>query len=222
MKKTLQSIGYGAIFFLVLAITAWGGIKPALAREGDDNVSPPQQSGSLPPPGGQFREGSGQSDEGDVRGLGDRENEDNGDDLDQMLSDEEATDTLDRVSEHLGRIGRDHHEFQKDIDDIVDEERAAKDEIKQSVGELKGRGAFITFILGPDFKNIGDLRSTMVMIGNHIDKLEALKASTTPAIQSELQAETKALDAEKARLQAIVESADSKFSLFGWFFRFLQ
>ncbi len=155
----------------------------------------------------------------------------NGDDGEESLDvsadnrdvdDADENDELENISEHLDKIGKENRELTKKLSEIALEQRVTKDEIKQSIGEIKDRSGWRVFLIGPDFKNLGDLRSTIVTIDNHIQKLNSMKASTTPQVKAEIEVEISALQVEKTRIEAIMQDESSRFSLFGWFTKWFQ
>lgn len=107
---------------------------------------------------------------------------------------------------------------------VAREQNDDKDKTSQAINDVKSRNAFITFLIGADFKNLGELRSSIVTTDNHISRLTDIKskASSTPEIQLALDVEIKALTTEKERLSSIVSKNEKRASIFGWLVRLFQ
>ncbi|MFA5841944.1 MAG: hypothetical protein WC835_03235 [Candidatus Paceibacterota bacterium] len=107
---------------------------------------------------------------------------------------------------------------------VAKEQNDDKDDVAQAIDRVKNRNAFLTFLIGADFKNLGELRSSIVTTDNHISRLTNIKskASSTPEIQTALDEEITALKAEKERLNNIVSKGEGKISLLGWLVKLLQ
>lgn len=107
---------------------------------------------------------------------------------------------------------------------VAKEQNDNKDKTSRAINDVKSRNAFIIFLIGADFKNLGELRSSIVTTDNHINRLNDIKskASSTPEIQTALDVEIKALIQEKDRLTNIVAQNEKRGSLFGWLVKLFQ
>ncbi len=86
--------------------------------------------------------------------------------------------------------------------------------------KIDSRGAFATFLIGSDYKNLGVLRSEMAKTENNLAKLKLLLASTTDAsARAELEAQIKVLETDQVSIKSFITAHESSFSLFGWFVR---
>jgi hypothetical protein len=75
---------------------------------------------------------------------------------------------------------------------------------------------FKAFLLGSNYKTIGQLRSEMVVTKNNIGKLEKLAEGSTDAqVKADLSAQIKVLEESQAKIQAFI-AANKGFSLLGW------
>ena len=110
-----------------------------------------------------------------------------------------------------GKIGDEVKAIAKDQNDN-------KDNVANNIDKIKNRGGFKTFLIGTDYKNIGQLRSEMVKTGNQIDQLNKLLSQTTNAdTKVALDAQIKTLQQEQQKINDFLKANESKFSLFGWF-----
>jgi hypothetical protein len=110
------------------------------------------------------------------------------------------------------------------VREIAKEQNENKDKVARAIDDVKSRNAFITFLIGADFKNLGELRSFITTTDNHINRLNDIKskASSTPEIQAALDVEIDSLSQEKERLSGIVAEKEDKISLFGWLVKLFQ
>lgn len=110
---------------------------------------------------------------------------------------------------------------QKDIGEevrvIAKEQNDIKDKVVESVDKINKRNKIKTFLIGTDYKNIGQLRSEMVKTTNQIDQLKKLQDKLkSEENKTVLQAQTKALETEQQKIEDFIKTNESKFSLFGW------
>ncbi len=83
--------------------------------------------------------------------------------------------------------------------------------------KVESRGKLRTLFFGSDYKNLGQLRSEIVVTQNNIDQLKDLIAQTTNTTdKAELEAQVKVLEASQVKIQAFIKAHESSFSLFGW------
>lgn len=117
-----------------------------------------------------------------------------------------------------------NHDLGEEVRNVAKEQNDNKDKTAEAINQVKNRNALMTLLIGADFKNLGELRSSIVTTDNHINRLNEIKskASSTPEVQSALGKEVQTLNAEKERLNNIVKDNESKFSMFGWLFKMFQ
>jgi hypothetical protein len=124
-----------------------------------------------------------------------------------------AVEELLKVSDRDGGIGQ-------EVKDIAEEQKKAHDDAADSMTRVEKRNAFITFLFGTDFGNLGALRSSLVTSENGIDRLaQAKERSNDPSVQATLDAEIQALKAENEKALEFIKEEEGKFSLFGWLVR---
>ena len=103
---------------------------------------------------------------------------------------------------------------------IANEQNDSKDNVADAIDKVQNRSKVKTFLIGTDYKNIGQLRSEMVKTGNQIDQLKRLLDKTTNAeSKTALQAQIQALEQEQQKINDFLKANESKFSLFGWFIK---
>lgn len=103
------------------------------------------------------------------------------------------------------------------VREVAKEQNDSKDRVSQAIDAIQNRSKIMTFFLGTDYKNIGQIRSEIVQTNNRIEKLSGL-LDTTSAIQpsTSTAAEIANLKLEQEKLNTFVTQNENTFSLFGW------
>jgi len=92
----------------------------------------------------------------------------------------------------------------------------------KAMDTLGNEGGFKKFLLGPDFKSLGDLRSTMMTTQNSIERLtRARDRATSASVRADLDVQITALKGVASSTDAFVKSHQGGFSLFGWLVRLI-
>ncbi len=106
----------------------------------------------------------------------------------------------------------------KQVREIAREQSSSTDETVDAIKKVERRNGFKTFLIGSDYKNLGQIRSNIVKTQNRIEKLnkelEKMASSTDKTI---ILADIKALEDHQTKIETFVKTNESKFSLFGWF-----
>jgi hypothetical protein len=101
---------------------------------------------------------------------------------------------------------------------VAQQQNESKDKVADAIDKVKDRSKVKTFLIGTDYKNIGQLRSEMVKTGNRADWLKRLLDKTTSEeSKTALQGQIQTLEQEQQKIDAFLKANESKFSLFGWF-----
>ncbi|MDO8486142.1 MAG: hypothetical protein Q7S77_00360 [Candidatus Staskawiczbacteria bacterium] len=101
---------------------------------------------------------------------------------------------------------------------IANEQNDSKDKVADTIDIIQNRSNIKTFLIGTDYKNIGELRSETVKNTNQIDQLKGLLDKTTNTeTRTSLQTQIQTLEQEKTKIENFIKTNESKFSLFGWF-----
>jgi hypothetical protein len=100
---------------------------------------------------------------------------------------------------------------------VAREQASSSAQISADIEKIEARGGFKNFLVGTDFKAIGEIRSELVKTGARLNQLERelqKVGSTTDAIT--VAAEIDALTKTQASIEAFLKTEEGKFSLFGW------
>lgn len=177
----------------------------------DDNNSSQQQSG-------------GDDDEDDNETENEVENETENE-VEHGIEVSSASSNKGKSAEHkLSKLSDDTEdpEVEQETQDLADEQGDINLLSDQAVSKISTRPAFVKFLIGPDYKNLGQLRSELVHLQNNIRRLEKLQETADSADQEAIAEALDELTGMETQLQTTISEDLSGFSLFGWLFRWLN
>lgn len=155
-----------------------------------------------------------QSDNEDGQDNSDEQDTDVGEQHRSLVADVVARlhDIADKENRHDG-IG-------EEVRIVAEEQASTSEQSANAIHDLDSEGFLKKLFLGPDYKNIGQLRSSIATTQNHIERLQRALASTTdPTVKADLQIQIDALSNIASSTNAFVDAHEHVFSFFGWFFR---
>lgn len=133
---------------------------------------------------------------------------------------EEMTKTLKEVANEEKTAG--NTKASNQIQQVVIEQEQTQEQTANAIEQVETRGKVKTFLVGTDYKNLGQLRSSLVHNRNEIRKLtQALTQVQTNEDKAIIQAQLLTLTQERERIKTVITINESSFSLFGWVSRFL-
>lgn len=133
---------------------------------------------------------------------------------------EEMTRTLKEVANEEKTTG--NTKASNQIQQVVVEQEQNQEQTADAIEQVETRGKVKTFLVGTDYKNLGQLRSSLVHNRNEIRKLtQALNQVQTNEDKAIIQAQLLTLTQERERIKTVITINESSFSLFGWVSRFL-
>lgn len=87
----------------------------------------------------------------------------------------------------------------------------------QAMEKVQTRSRVRIFFFGPDYKNLGALRSETVQTRNRLEQLNRLMVDVqNEGDKTELQNQIQTLEQEQTRIENLIKEQEGKFSLFGW------
>ncbi len=111
----------------------------------------------------------------------------------------------------------------QEVRDIAWDQAFSAERMGHAMTEVESRGGFMTILFGSDYKNIGQIRSELVVAQNTIDRLQkAMDKATDPIVKAELAAQITEMQTTASSTQAFVDEHEGKFSLLGWLVRLLD
>lgn len=122
------------------------------------------------------------------------------------------------VQNLLNAADNEQGEIGEQIRTMAQQQNQNKDNIADTIDKVNARSGLKIFLIGLDYKNIGQLRSEIANTDNHIDRLNTLlgKLENSQDITT-IQDQIKTLEENRQKINDIVKANESKFSLFGWF-----
>lgn len=124
--------------------------------------------------------------------------------------------TLLSVADRLGGIG-------EQVRVIAQEQASSTEKTVNAIEKVEERSWIKTFLIGSDYKNLGEIRSEIVTTENRLERLsremEKMASSTE---KTAVTAEIQSLKDEQGKLEAFVKTNESKFSIFGWAVKLFQ
>lgn len=106
-----------------------------------------------------------------------------------------------------------------EVKTIAQQQNDSEKTTTEAIVKVENRSGFKTFFVGSDYKNLGVLRSHVVITANQIDQLKKLLDRTIDSADKiELQAQIQVLEQMQVKINAFISKNENKFSLFGWMF----
>lgn len=124
--------------------------------------------------------------------------------------------TLLSAADRMGGIG-------EQVRVIAQEQANSTEKTVKAIEKVEERSWIKTFLIGSDYKNLGEIRSEIVTTENRLERLsrevEKMASSTErTAVTTEIQS----LKDEQEKLETFVKTNESKFSIFGWAVKLFQ
>lgn len=88
----------------------------------------------------------------------------------------------------------------------------------EKIEKVQTRSKIKTFLVGSDYKNLGELRSEIVQNRNRIEQLnnQLLNKINNISDKTELEKQIENLKAEQTKIDNFIKDQEGKISLFGW------
>lgn len=138
---------------------------------------------------------------------------------DKTISEQHKAD-ITRVTEDIEKAAEKDSQIADEVKSVTQEEKDSSDIVKEKMDKIETRSKLKTFLIGSDYKNLGELRSELVTTDNRLERLtKTLDKTTSTTVKAELETKIKDLEAVKAKAESFVNENENKFSLFGWLMR---
>ena len=129
---------------------------------------------------------------------------------------ETAVQNLSRVTER-----NNNPEIGEQIRSMVQNHERVQTRTETALRQMSQRNKALKFLIGPDYKNAGQVRSDVVSLRGDIGKLEQIKDDALPADVEDIQGAIDELQVEAGGLETQLTEQLSGFSLFGWLVKLL-
>jgi len=118
---------------------------------------------------------------------------------------------------NLKEIGDMDSGIGKQVSVVAQAQNASSAKVENSIKDIKSRGGFAKFLIGPKYGSIADVQTAITENQTRIKVLSDLMAQVTdPVVKQVLQDQVKQFQQENTRLQAFIAENESGVSLFGW------
>jgi hypothetical protein len=98
---------------------------------------------------------------------------------------------------------------------VARQQNETKDKVADAIDKVRNRSKVKVFLIGTDYKNIGQLRREMVKTRNQIDWLNRLLDKTTSEeSKTALQGQIQTLEQEQQKIEDFLKANESKFKKF--------
>lgn len=114
-------------------------------------------------------------------------------------------------------------EIASELEEVSEQTEAKQDETVEAINEIEQRGGFKKFLIGTDYENLGQLRSSLAHNENQTRKLTSLLESTVEEeTKTAIQDQLIVLMQERERIKTVISENEQGFSLLGWVFRLMN
>lgn len=125
---------------------------------------------------------------------------------------------IDTATQNLNRVveRNNNPEIGEQVRTMVQNHEKVQVRTKTALQTMSKRNKAVKLMIGPDYKNAGQVRSDVVGLRNDIKKLEQIKEDSSPIDAGDVQGAIDELQVEADGLEAQLIEHTSGFSLFGW------
>jgi len=125
---------------------------------------------------------------------------------------------IDTAIQNLNRVAERNNnpEIGEQVRSMVQSHERVQVRTETALHQMSQRNQAIKLLIGPDYKNAGQVRSDVVGLRNDIGKLEQIKEDSLSADTGDVQGAIDGLQIEAEELETQLEERLSGFSLFGW------
>jgi len=130
---------------------------------------------------------------------------------------------IDSSTQGLNRVvsRNNNPETGRQVRSMVENHEKVQVRTKTALQQMENRNQAVKFLVGPDYKNAGQVRADVVGLRNDIGQLEQIKEESLAEDVGDIQGAIDELQIEATGLETQLEEQLSGFSLFGWLAKLL-
>jgi len=127
------------------------------------------------------------------------------------------------IIKSLKTVAEDEPVVAEKLTELAKNKEKNQNKIVAAVEKIENKGSVKSFIVGTDYKNLGQLRNSIVQNQNQIKDLTQL-ISQVQGNENRLilQEQLKIMVAEREAINALIKEEEDSFSLFGWAFKLMN
>lgn len=119
--------------------------------------------------------------------------------------------------------GAGNKEVGEEIAEVAETEEEIAAETVEAIDAVESKPKWQVLLFGSDYKNLGQLRSSLAHNTNSIRKLTRNTASVTESSSSaQVQSQLSVLELERERILNVIRTNEDQFSILGWVSRLLN
>ncbi len=127
------------------------------------------------------------------------------------------------VGEQKSKKVKTREEIAGELEDVAKDAEEIGDETVEAIKKVEKQNKLKKMLVGTDYKNLGQLRSSLVHNRNQIRKLTALAESITDEeTKTAIQEQLITMMQERERIKTVISDNEEGFSLLGWVFRLMN
>lgn len=126
--------------------------------------------------------------------------------------------------EDSSEISEEVEDIAEEAEEIAEEISETSDDAAEAIDAVEKENKFKKFLVGTDYKNLGQLRSSLAHNENQIRKLTKLserlqtqEMEQNMGVESEIENQLVILMQERERIKTVLEDGQESFSILGWF-----
>ena len=130
---------------------------------------------------------------------------------------------IETAAQNLSRVAdrNNNPEVGEQVRSMIQNHEKVQVRTKTALNQMSQRNQAVKFMIGPDYKNAGQVRSDVVSLKNDIKKLDQIKEDLLPADAQDVQGAIDELQVEADELESQLSKQLSGFSVFGWLSKML-
>jgi hypothetical protein len=133
---------------------------------------------------------------------------------------DEVVSALEDIADDEGLFG--NEDLVEALEELAEEEDVDIEEVADIIEEIEDQPGWKKFLLGTEYKNLGQLRSALVKNRNQIRKLnQNVEKASSEETKLMLQTQIETMTQERERIKDIIVEEESGFSLLGWLSKLL-
>lgn len=221
MEKISKKLAISLIFVLAFALTA----SLAIAKKGD-NIGGGNKSEKTSQSKGkslkEFKNFEKASKANSNAAIHKKKTAEVSDNLEEVAEEEKKSEE-DVTEEVSSSNSMTTEEVSDDVEEVADEVEKTNDDTVEAIEKVESRNKFKKLLIGSDYKNLGQLRSSLVHNRNQIRKLTKLSGKVqNEESESTIEEQLVTLMQERERIKAVIQENESGFSILGWIVKFLS